>query len=1243
MGSKMLEHAGFHSTSDVAFDILASVTSKYPLNVGCTIRYLKFFFACSLNRASPAYRTSSVISRTTLSAMARALGDLKKKLVGAYREVATTRFGHGKHYTSPLKARHSAWKQAAIAPLGRDARAAHLREKLDSLLGRSGSRTHAESSEASTSNVQLPPSEDAQMEEWVDIDDSGTFEATPDPIQVRIPAPQPTGSAPQRRHDSWEALLPRLEAPFAQYRQAHYGQPPSIIPSSLQYSCTVLTPCGDILRSRMQCLYISSSPTQPWTGISIDLLKVYRAFFERSCDAISAIASALKTVYRRRGFNVLSSRNPGERATDPFRTGLTEAVQWYSNLRERLQARVEAALTATEDILFPPAPPMTTTASMTTTTTSAGADPLPTPPGGARMHAQAGAMSTTASQMATTSTTTVTTSAGADPLPTPPGGATNVVNAASTTNVPSPTPPGCAANVADTANIPPPLMPGRSAHVLRERCPACFALEEWGRPLEEGGDVQLGADGCFSYCHLQSAGDRPIGYDPAYFISHEKVDKVRAWIAAVRGRNEGEPDACEKSWAAANEKKHKADPKRYDASSIFLLSCRHGQPLFLCNINTPGEQQEYIIALMEEVNSLLPAQVTVLQAYDVGCVTDCTLNLYPIFSEGFRARVSFIINAMHAFGHLWACQLFYNLRFRKGVGITDHEGIERLWSRIRKLIPLTRNQWNSRRIWMIDQYASFVADEGRDTLGTWLQRQQSKNVAVKRNAALKVLRDCCVPEAELRAQWEAQKAAQNAPARLRRELDKVLALQAQINAVEKSISDAKQAITEPGASTASHNALDLLRRLEATHAKLGIQAEALYTSLNIQQDFPGLNSLSLQYVRTLLIMRDPKINIRKRCINSFFEWETLDRAVGGRREALGTKLHQATRKAISRCQPALLRAINKFNKYCKELEDLRPPGCTIPIPAPLSTHLNGLCNDPSLHEDVWIESSIGPAPRWLEDDDVRDGIRSLHIADWCSEELGQLAVERANLTSWMAKELIHRLPSLFKRDRLTCKNCRHPGLASFDSLWRPPPQQLLLFRSPLPPPSPQLPPSPPAASVAPTASAASVSSAASVAGPVAPTAAPALGPSTPATTLVRPVPTLVRATQTVVEEDDDMFEEREDPTALDCIVTSEEIDPGMVSDLDEWLLVEDVVGADTEDDDEESSGVEGSSVNFEIVWDPAVHWDLSTDGLRLLEDLQQHANTLVVYNNHWTRVVIGHEGQLTQEIEADDLARVASP
>lgn len=45
---------------------------------------------------------------------------------------------------------------------------------------------------------------------------------------------------------------------------------------------------------------------------------------------------------------------------------------------------------------------------------------------------------------------------------------------------------------------------------------------------------------------------------------------------------------------------------------------------------------------------------------------------------------------MHAYAHQWACQIVYNPRMKKGIGLSDGEGTERLWSALRILIPVLR-------------------------------------------------------------------------------------------------------------------------------------------------------------------------------------------------------------------------------------------------------------------------------------------------------------------------------------------------------------------------------------------------------------------------------------------------------------------------------------------------------------------------------------------------------------------------
>lgn len=51
-----------------------------------------------------------------------------------------------------------------------------------------------------------------------------------------------------------------------------------------------------------------TAPSQPCMAVSVELLSFYRALFEQSCDAINALASALKTHYSCRGFIMTDAR-----------------------------------------------------------------------------------------------------------------------------------------------------------------------------------------------------------------------------------------------------------------------------------------------------------------------------------------------------------------------------------------------------------------------------------------------------------------------------------------------------------------------------------------------------------------------------------------------------------------------------------------------------------------------------------------------------------------------------------------------------------------------------------------------------------------------------------------------------------------------------------------------------------------------------------------------------------------------
>ena len=194
----------------------------------------------------------------------------------------------------------------------------------------------------------------------------------------------------------------------------------------------------------------------------------------------------------------------------------------------------------------------------------------------------------------------------------------------------------------------------------------------------------------------------------------------------------------------------------------------------------------------------------------------------------------------------------------------------------------------------------------RADLGDWIRRRLKHGVKDQGTAAQEVLDRCELPVEDLQHEWSQQRVSQlslrtrkhsvlisiiaqmcqlqDAPVRLKKELDTVLALQADLDVSESALQSTR-VMLEKGA--VSPDTLEALEGLERGHDRLMGQVETLYASLNIHDRFPELEGINLDFVRLLLMARDLKMNIRRRAIASFFEWDKLDRAVGGAQQALG--------------------------------------------------------------------------------------------------------------------------------------------------------------------------------------------------------------------------------------------------------------------------------------------------------------------------------------------------------------------
>ena len=66
--------------------------------------------------------------------------------------------------------------------------------------------------------------------------------------------------------------------------------------------------CNPIAQQLIQQGLFPAAPEQPRVAVALELLGLYRALFERSCDAVNALAESLHSHYGQRGFHIVDKK-----------------------------------------------------------------------------------------------------------------------------------------------------------------------------------------------------------------------------------------------------------------------------------------------------------------------------------------------------------------------------------------------------------------------------------------------------------------------------------------------------------------------------------------------------------------------------------------------------------------------------------------------------------------------------------------------------------------------------------------------------------------------------------------------------------------------------------------------------------------------------------------------------------------------------------------------------------------------
>lgn len=271
----------------------------------------------------------------------------------------------------------------------------------------------------------------------------------------------------------------------------------------------------------------------------------------------------------------------------------------------------------------------------------------------------------------------------------------------------------------------------RPTEYLRSRCVACFGGKWYvlgfiiiflfsSHYIPHSEDVVLNIDACYTQKHCSKGGrDPPRTHPNTFFIPEAEVKAWKRYVHMIRpprkqptepprkqrkAEDEAEDhdrfenglrvpksvlDGCLASFTAADETRVKGSTRYFDVTANMTLLCRHDRPLFSVNIDTAGEGQHFVFALLAKVFEHLPQNVEVRFLYDIGCQLHRSCEIWG-FLKPYLTRLTFAVSIFHAFGHQWPCQLVYHPRKCIGYGLSDGEGAERLWHALSHLIAYGR-------------------------------------------------------------------------------------------------------------------------------------------------------------------------------------------------------------------------------------------------------------------------------------------------------------------------------------------------------------------------------------------------------------------------------------------------------------------------------------------------------------------------------------------------------------------------
>ncbi|KAA1075235.1 hypothetical protein PGT21_031896 [Puccinia graminis f. sp. tritici] len=539
------------------------------------------------------------------------------------------------------------------------------------------------------------------------------------------------------------------------------------------------------------------------------------------------------------------------------------------------------------------------------------------------------------------------------------------------------------------------------------KCPACFGPESPDEESSTGiGEAYaiVAMDGNFQHRHHKFASnDVPTEADyPSNFIPPSEINTHEAQCQSTDQVVAELRTSCSDAHKAANDVRNSASWDKFDDTGLFGSCCRHDIPLKLNNIQHGGEKLYYPVSIIDNILKAFPTKKFGL-LYDIGCHLDAHVKKRDLLGNDLD-RVYFGTSVFHAYVHNWDCQIKYNPRYNSNWGLSDGEGMERLWSQLSDMVGPLRNATRIHRLQAIGRQCDYYNEKLKLSLCEWMNRRldQAHNSIIECTTKLNSICNQSNPFSEggenytqdfFQQQWVLERAyyqnRNNEKAQQKLELGRLLTLEEDLNTAWDILP-----LTPEDALARVTTISDIQAQIEQQRQRVGANQV--------------LEGVSRAHEALFLKVWWAKTDLRRKYLALLEEKRPLDAVRMGTASKLGTDGKEKLINSIRKKTLALQTVVNTYNRNLSAFHTAFP---NRPI-------LQEVVYDTILQMEpdniFWIDGVFtNHNEPWAIDPDTQDGMRLVARQQRAHEETCRIGREMRRLIRWAVIEHQRIIPLMF--------------------------------------------------------------------------------------------------------------------------------------------------------------------------------------------------------------------------------------